>query len=204
LLNKEDVPQQLAVTITDDALNSVPAESAEEEVEFTVPLHPKATIATPFQFFELDWNPHGHPPAGIYDKPHFDIHTYMVTKDEVMTYTDPAKLNAAPADGYLPPHYAGGQAVPQMGRHWMDVTAPEFNGQPFTQTFIYGTYDGQVKFYEPMITLDFLKNTTSFERTIPQPAKFQKAGYYPTKLHIIKHDGLTEIVYDGFSYKQAS
>ncbi len=51
-----------------------------------------------------------------------------------------------------------GGGVPQMGAHWVDVTSPELNGSTFAQTFIYGSYDGQVNFYEPMITLDFLKN----------------------------------------------
>ncbi|MCW3108253.1 MAG: hypothetical protein JWQ09_2759, partial [Segetibacter sp.] len=77
------------------------------------------------------------------------------------------------------------------------------NGQPFSQTFIYGTYDGKVTFYEPMITLAFLKSTTSFERAIPQPAKFKKAGYYPTKMRVTKHDGVTDIVLDGFVQRQA-
>ena len=91
-----------------------------------------------------------------------------------------------------------------MGTHWLDVTSPELNGQPFTQTFIYGSYNGKVTFAEPMITLDFLKKTSSFERDIPQAAKVQKSGYYPTKLNITKHDGITEIVLTGFVYKTQS
>ena len=91
-----------------------------------------------------------------------------------------------------------------MGAHWIDVTSSEFNGKPFTQTFIYGSYNGKVTFYEPMITLDFIKNNNNFERAIPQPAKVQKSGYYPTKLKIVKHDGVTEIVLDGMVYRAQS
>lgn len=47
-------------------------------------------------------------------------------------------------------------------------------GQKFTQTFIFGSYYGKVAFMEPMITWDFLKNSTTFTRAIHQPAKFQK------------------------------
>ena len=55
-----------------------------------------------------------------------------------------------------------------------------------------------------MITLDFLKNNSNFERAIPQPAKVQKNGYYPTKERVVKHDGVTEIVLDGLVYRPQS
>jgi hypothetical protein len=55
-----------------------------------------------------------------------------------------------------------------------------------------------------MITLDFLKKTRKFERPIPVPAKFQKPGYYPTKMRVVKHDGVTEVLLDGFVKRNAS
>lgn len=91
-----------------------------------------------------------------------------------------------------------------MGKHWVDSTSPELNGQPFTQTFIYGTYNGKVTFYEPMITLDFLKDNDSFVRSIPQPEKFRKTGYYPTELRIRKHDGVTDVILEHFVLRQKS
>ena len=66
------------------------------------------------------------------------------------------------------------------------------------------SYDGKIVFYEPMITKAFLDANTSFERAVPTPAKFQKNGYYPTKMKIKKKSGTTEIVLDGFTYRQAS
>jgi len=158
----------------------------------------------PFSFIMLDWNPHGHPPAHIYDKPHFDLHFYMTPETEVMRYMDSTKMMINPAADYLPANYIGANPVPMMGKHWMDATSGELHGQPFTQTFLYGSYNGQVVFYEPMVTLDFLKNTSDFQRPIPQPAKFQKAGYYPTKLHITTHDNRTDIILEGFTYRDAS
>lgn len=195
--------QQLGISIDDAALNSLPATGDESEV--TLALNPAAKAATPFDHIEVGWNPNGHEPAGIYDKPHFDFHFYMVSETEVEAAIDNAKLNADPAADYLPQNYVPGPPVPQMGKHFIDVTSPELNGQLFTQTFIYGTYDSKVTFYEPMITLSFLNQTaTSFERTIPQPAKFSKAGNYPTKMRITKHGGLTDIILDGFVARQAS
>jgi hypothetical protein len=55
-----------------------------------------------------------------------------------------------------------------------------------------------------MITLDFLKNNNSFERSIPVPAKFQKAGYYPTHMRMVKTNGVTEIILEAFVYREQS
>lgn len=100
--------------------------------------------------------------------------------------------------------YFPGPIVPQMGKHHLDGTAPELHGEQFTQTFIYGSYDGKVTFLEPMIILDFLKANNNYERIIPQPAKFKVAGYYPTKMRIKKQNGVTDIILEGFVYRQAS
>ena len=86
----------------------------------------------------------------------------------------------------------------------IDVTSPEFNGQPFSQTFIFGSYAAKLAFLEPMITLDFLKQTNNFVRSIPQPAKFQKTGYYPTKMRVSKVNGVTNIILKDFVLRQAS
>jgi hypothetical protein len=180
----------------------------EREVEYTVPLPRKAAGLTPFDHLTMNWNPHGHPgpeegPEGLYMVPHFDFHFYMSTEAERLAIppyeVDSSKFKIAPAAGYLPAnymHFAAG--VPQMGSHCLDVTSPELSGAPFTQTFIYGAYNGKVTFYEPMITGEFVKNNPSFQRAIPQPTKFQKAGWYPTKMRIGKANGVTNIILEGF------
>jgi hypothetical protein len=203
-------PQQFGVTINDAAMNSMPVGSGEtgeghhHEANVIFPLNPVAKATTPFDHVEVDWNPYGHEPTGIYDLPHFDFHFYMITEAEVKAAVDAVKLNAGPSQEYLPQNYVPGVVVPQMGKHWIDVTSPEFHGQTFTETFIFGTYNSNVTFYEPMITLNFLKATTLYERPIPQPAKFKQAGWYPTKMRIIKHDGVTDVVLDGFIKRNAS
>jgi hypothetical protein len=207
-LDKNGAPQRLVLTIDQAALNTMPGASEmpghEHENTMMVTLPSKAAETTPFKFIMLNWNPEGHEPAGIYDIPHFDMHFYTTQMTEVVNYVDMAKLNAAPGADYLPANHIGGAPVPQMGKHWIDVTSPELGGALFTQTFIYGSYDSKVVFYEPMITLDFLKNTSSFERPLPQPAKFATAGYYPTKMRIYKEQGATNISLEGFVYRQAN
>ena len=201
-LNKQGIPERVAISINDDALNSVSSadgsspDGHHHDTSIVLKFHPKAN-ATLFKHAWLIWNPTGHPPVGVYTKPHFDLHYYMVPSEERETFIDPVKLNAAPAMEYLPANYIGTVSQPARGKHWIDRTSPELDPtkpQLFTQTFVYGSYDSRVLFYEPAITLEFLKNTASFERLIPQPVKFEKSGYYPTKMRVVKHDKVTEII----------
>ena len=63
---------------------------------------------------------------------------------------------------YLAPDYQDVEAVaPAMGNHLIDLTSPEFQGEPFTRTWIYGIYDGRVTYYEEMVTLAFLLGAPS-------------------------------------------
>lgn len=209
-LKDDGSPERLAITITDAAMNSVPVGNPGgegghnmEENSYVLTFHQKGAV-TPFKHIWLNWNPAGHEPPGIYDIPHFDIHYYMISNEE-REAMDNAKLDILPNAAYFPPTYISpGPGVPKMGNHWLDATAPELNGQPFTQTFILGSYNSNVIFYEPMITKSFLQGANNYERTIPQPAKFQKTGWYPTKMRVVKHDGVTEIVLDAFVHRQAS
>jgi hypothetical protein len=209
-LNSEGAPEQLTLSLDAATLASVPVgeggstEDHNHENNILISLPEKALELTPFKFIMLNWNPMGHEPAGVYDTAHFDMHFYLTPVNEVMNYMDMAKIENLPSIDYVPANHIAGPGVPMMGKHWIDVTSPELHGVPFTQTFLYGSYDGKVVFYEPMITLDFLKATTSFQRSIPQPAKYKTAGYYPTKMNIYKQAGNTNISLEGFVYRQAS
>jgi hypothetical protein len=209
-LDSQDRPESIGISLDDKALNSVPGPDGSGHMEhdesnnFVLKFHPKAD-ATPFKHVWLNWNPNGHPPVGVYNKPHFDVHFYTVTSAERETFVDTAKLNKnIAASGYIPANHLGVDPLPQMGHHYVDLASPELAGQPFTQTFIFGSYDTKPVFWEPMITLEFLKNTTNFERPIPQPAKYDKTGYYPTKMRVTKQNGVTNVIFEGFVLRQAS
>lgn len=202
----------LGITFEEAALINLPAgngDTAEYEYE---PMLPSGKKASPFTHIVAEWNPHGHPPFGIYDKPHFDLHFYLMDEADRLQIppyeTDSSGFLQYPSIGYLPTTYIpipGG--VPEMGAHWADRTSPELasaNPQPFSQTFIYGTYKGNVTFYEPMATLAFLTITTSYIRDIPQPGKWSKDGYYPTKLSYKKTDGTMQIALYDFVYHAKS
>jgi len=209
--DKDGKPEKIAIAIDEAALTSLDPgtdESHEATDELSLKFHSKAAI-TPFSHALLEWNPHGHEPAGVYDKPHFDFHFYIQPEAERLAIpayaVDSSKFLIFPAPGYMPDLYVSGPGgVPQMGTHWIDVTTPELNGHPFTQTFLYGSYDGKVTFYEPMITKAFLDANPLFERSFPLPAKFTMGGYYPTTLQVKKENGVLNIILQGFVYKQAS
>jgi hypothetical protein len=192
--------------VNDAAMNSVPLGQPSDHMSpannLLIPI--AAESGTPFKFAMVNWNSSGHEPDQVYTLPHFDFHFYTSTQAEVMNYMDETKLNAEPNAAYIPANHISGPGVPMMGKHYIDATSPELQGQTFTQTFLFGSYDSKVVFWEPMITQAFLKNTTQFERALPQPSKFQQAGYYPTKMKINRKDGVTEISLTDFVNRQAS
>ena len=212
--DKAEVPKQIGIAIDDEAMASLNRpEGGDGQHQHgngaQLSFHSKVLSSTPFKYVQLDWNPSGHEPEFIYGAPHFDFHYYTSTLAETQAIppyqVDPTGFDNKPDAAYLPPTYIDpGGGVPQMGKHWLDATSPELSGQPFTQTFIYGTYNGKVTFLEPMITEAFLTSSHGFERSIPQPAKVQVSGHYPTKMRILKSQGYTSVILADFVYRQAS
>lgn len=177
--NKSGEPVAVGVNLSEKALENLPDEPA----MYTLVL-PKTKGKNFYTLVGLDWNPHGHEPPHVYDLPHFDVHFYIIPDAERMTIPllAPPLMDDAPDSKYLPPLYIQTPGVvPQMGAHWVDVTSPEFNGGTFTRTFIWGSYDGELIFWEPMVTRDFLLSKPHEIINLRQPAAFQKDGYYATQ-----------------------
>lgn len=181
-------PAAIGVLLTESALSGLP----DKDIEYMLPL-PSGLKVAPYDHITIDWNVHGHIPTGVYDTPHFDIHFYMIdleTRDKITaTGEDLARVNKRPADKYIPEGYipAPGGEVPRMGSHWIDPSSPEFNGKPFTKTFIYGFYNGSMAFLEPMVSLDYLKTKPDVLENIKLPKEYEAAGYYPTA-YAVKYD----------------
>ena len=184
----------IGIAMTETALNGLPTTVSGPSPTALMALLPLPAEAagTGFDHAELGWNPLGHDPVRIYGLPHFDMHFYTVSAatqlailpNDPQWATKAANLPSAAfvPTGYVsPPAPIAASAVPQMGVHWTDVTSSEFNGQPFTSTFIYGSWDGQFIFLEPMITKAYLEShPANATRSIPQPAQWTKSGSYPT------------------------
>ena len=197
---KSGEPVEVGVALEEAALDGLPASGDQggggHEHYSSYILSLPTGHGTPYQFVELDWNPKGH--GGPYTAPHFDFHFYRVPLAE-HDAIDPALAGYATRAGNLPPaedlpagyvssHVLMSQtpaeaAVPKMGLHWIDVGSPELppRNDPFTATFIVGSWDGKVIFDEPMITRAFiLAHRHRPSTTIPVTAsrRYTPAGFY--------------------------
>ena len=194
-------PTEIGVALTETALTGLPATPVFGTMyELALPGSSSAASQLPFDHLSFDWNPNGHEPAGVYTTPHFDTHFYMIPSavQHAIIFDDPkgdilpdaAKLPA----GYItPPNVAPGRTVPMMGRHWVDPSSPEYAvGGTFTNTLIYGTYDGHVTFIEPMFTKALLVPGVSIDQAIKQPTTYEVTGkYFPTR-YTIRYDATTK------------
>lgn len=228
--NNDGTPSDIGVAFTAAALSGLPKESdhfgtdrfGEEfplkltlrdgigfsTFEYELPFPPEAS-ATPYTHMALNWNPEGHAKAGIYTMPHFDFHFCLVSPKErhAITVNDnflkeayrqiPPELEA---EGYQALPLA---AEPRMGLHWVDTTAPEFHGQPWTKSFLFGSYDGKIVFLEPMITKAFLKTKPNTTDPIKQPAFYPKSTYYPTAYSVNYANGEYTVSLNGLTFRSA-
>lgn len=168
----------------------------EGDYQLTLPFAAELAGRTdiPFAFAMVNYQAHGHPPQP-WAVPHFDVHFYSIPPEAVEAialgpcdfFIDCAARERAmvpvPA-AYVHADFADvGAAVGLMGNHLVDTKTPEFaeGGPPFTHTWIYGAFDGQVIFHEVMATNAFLTTTPDLCTAIKQPAAWARAGYYPTR-----------------------
>jgi hypothetical protein len=175
-----------------------------------------AQAKLPFRWITVNWNAAGHPAP--YNRPHFDFHFYTVDRTRIDAIT-PGRCGELVDCGHftratqpLPERYhpSGhinvGAVVPRMGNHLLDSQSPEIKDSvPFTRTFIYGAYDGELIFWEPMITHDFLLRTKDACFGVRQPAAFRQSGYYPTRYCLRQNeDGGRTVTLEGFRYAERS
>ncbi|WP_338874439.1 DUF5602 domain-containing protein [Spirosoma sp. SC4-14] len=193
-------PTQVGVAISEAALSSLST-----EMTHWILYPPKEADKTLIKHIAFGWMPHGHEPDGVYNVPHFDCHFYYTSNEERdgIKPNDP-RFTKNPDMAYIPQGHIRDNGIPQMGVHWIDPTSGEFQGKPFTTTFIYGALDGKVTFLEPMFTLDFLKKVNDERIAIKQPQKFQVAGLYPTEYHYVYNaaEKQYEVILDGLQSRQ--
>lgn len=191
-LDKNGNPTAIGLTFTENALSSLPMEPppGQEWMEVSLNL-PKEASRTAFKHIGLNWNPNGHQPAKIYDTAHFDFHFYMIAEEErsliTATGDDLLRTKKQPAAEFVPEGYiyAPDSEHARMGAHWINPLSKELQGQTFTTTFLYGSYNGSLIFAEPMITKSFLETKTNFTELIKLPAKYARSNaYYPTKYSV--------------------
>jgi len=185
VMSHDGTPKSIGLRISEKVLQGLP----KEERNITLQL-PNKMEGLAFDHIDFGWNPHGHEPTNFYGAAHFDIHFYMVSIDYKNKILDPDKAEALPPVEFWPATYFPTPGfVPAMGKHWLSGLADELQqGGVFTRTFIYGSYDGEFHFYEPMITLAYLQEKGNEQLPIPQPNSFQKTGYYYPTTYSINYD----------------
>ena len=177
------IATRIGVEMTEEAVASL----GHDMVFITVPL-PEAATSAGYDHVSLDWMPHGHAPDTLFGLPHFDVHFYMTTEAERLAIdpSDPLYMEKAanrpsadlmPANFMPPPEL---DPIPAMGEHWVDVTDPVFSGEPFEAVLIYGAWDGEVIFVEPMVTRDLLVSRRDFGGKLGQPERVAEAVSLPT------------------------
>jgi hypothetical protein len=189
--------------------------------EFVIPLPDAVSNRSdvPFKWVLFNWNPAGHIPPGIYDVPHFDVHFYMVPIASVLALEDgPCGLEFIRCDQHelakkpLPPNYMNPDfqdvdaVVPAMGNHLIDLTGPEFSGEEWKRSWIFGVYDSEVIFYEEMLTRAFMLSQPDACYPIKSPPAVARSGFYPTE-SCVRHDAETgeyTVSMEGFEFREAS
>lgn len=222
-------PIEVGVALSEAAMEGLPTQSPHRGAghhgaysEYLLEL--PADNPTPYRFVEVDWNPDGH--GGPYVAPHFDFHFYRVplaTRNEIdLAAPDFAeRASRLPAPEEIPAGYASthvllnttpaGMTVPRMGLHWVDTNSPELppRNQPFTTTFIVGSWNGQVIFDEPMVTRDFILAqrtgpATAAAMPVAPAKRYLPAGFYPATYGITWHEASREyrIALQGLTRKE--
>jgi hypothetical protein len=195
--NATGTPTEVGVRVTEGALTALPTATG---TMYMYELELPATAGqTPFDHVSFNWNPYGHDPTPVYGAPHFDVHFYLRPMAEQHAITqDDSKGDIKPASAMLPADYqptpdgSPNRTVAMEGRHWIDVTSPELNGGTFSNTFIYGSYNGHVTFLEPMMLKTLLTPAVNISAAIKQPQAYEATGkYYPNK-YTITYDAATK------------
>jgi hypothetical protein len=212
-LDADGRPSTLGVSFSAEALDGLPDAVPSDDIGwlFRLPL-PAGVAMPPYDHVAVYWNPHGHEPHGVYDVAHIDVHFFLTSPSEADRITAMGRdlelcyrlppASAIPAGYILPP----GTQHRRMGVHWIDKDSTEFSGQPFTATYIVGSYDGQVNFLEPMIARAFLASRPNLRKPAPMPAAVARSGWYPSAWVVRWDEQRREylVLLDGLVWKDAT
>ncbi|GAA4487353.1 DUF5602 domain-containing protein [Rhodococcus olei] len=214
-VNADGTPNATGIRMTAAALDGLTDAPDVQMQGFPLAL-PQHAPATVFDHLTLDWNPHGHGPAGEYTEPHFDMHFYMIDAAAVGEIT-PMRIDFVPRASNLPPagHMPSGyvpdpgpavlNTAPDMGLHWDDTTAGIHPGFDFEQVLRAGSWDGSYIFLEPMMTRDWMLTKQSVDQPVSQPQVYARSGYYPTTYSVRHDEASNEYVVElgGMTLRQA-
>ena len=204
-LDKAGQPLDAGVEFTEAAISTVDMPMKHSGMHcntYNLRFHPNATKSLPYDHVSLDWAQMGHGPEGVYDVPHFDIHFYMIPTETQMgivadmPYPAGPDAFAARPPGTIPQSYFPGPFVEMMGTHW--IKKDEFlplimREQSFKHTFIYGSHENKLIFFEPMVTLETIRSKQNIVTAIDQPQEYPIANKYYAANYAITHDAKMKV-----------
>jgi Hypothetical protein TTHB210 len=188
-------PISVGVTFTEGMLSGLSGSHTEYSLEM-----PEEAVTTLFTHVLFDWG-FGHDPW-MYQVPHFDFAFYIIPELERLPIRQgPSTMEFEPQ--YLPQDYTRPAPLSFMSRgvYWNDAEAPEWNGQDFTATLFYVSYEGQMISIGSGVTKAFLETEPDVTYEIKQPQAYQRSGYYPTE-YSVRYDpdrGEYTVALEGFA-----
>lgn len=132
---------------------------------------------------DIGHNKMGHPPFGVWTVPHFDIHFYALTEEQVTAVTCADQPEVAAEK--VPAGFVVGECVDQMGVH---AHAPHAEGssdpEPLTDKkadVIIGYDKGELTFIEPMLFAEPVFAGEPLDADIGRPAKLGRETLWPAR-----------------------
>jgi hypothetical protein len=131
---------------------------------------------------DIGHNKIGHPPFGVWDVPHFDVHFYALTEEQVLAVTcaDQPKVD----DDKVPAGFVVGECVDQMGVHAHEPRADSNDPQPLKDKnadVIIGYDKGELTFIEPMLLAEPVFAGETLEANVGRPARVGRETLWPAR-----------------------
>ncbi len=184
--------RSIGVTISDGALTSL----GQTDTMFELPI--PSGFSSPFKSVMLDYATHDPAP---YNHPHIDPHFFyinMAARMNIMDTMDSTMpMNMTMPSGYM----TDDMSEAMMGVHWMDTTGPEYHGQPFESTCVYGFTKGTLAFMEVMCDKASLEGHKAITGTVRQPMMMSGMTMSIPASYKVSYDSsahTSTIEFDGF------
>jgi hypothetical protein len=182
LVTKNAVPQALGVQFNEAALtNWIPVGPPTYGYEYRLAL-PQNISQTPFTAISF-YTTLGHPPEEVFEEPHIHPVFFLtpggendqITMDSPLADT-PVAASEIPTD-HVTTHFT----LADIGVIYGDPTDPHATEVPFhSYDMDFGFFNGHMNTENMTLAASWLQQKRSFVWNIKGPAKYPKAGYYPT------------------------
>lgn len=152
---------------------------------------PKETIPSLlFDHVMMVYNPNGHVP-GAFQFPQMNFSFYMKSRESAKNFN--AQNLQDMSTELMPAGFIPIQAIPGWGEHWVRANSPVLQDCFILHDMVTGVIDRNLAFYNPMASIELIKNNPQVTARVPLPLKVNQPGYYPTT-YSIKQAGTDLVV----------